>query len=91
MIDILIIALAAGSGWCFYSMYQDWKKLRKPVSNNGPRYDHAAKVAAMIINLHVNSDDQAAIRFGKILFLVLDAMYEAERELAEMRHIISRN
>jgi hypothetical protein len=91
MIDILIVALMAGSGWCFYSMYLDWRKLRKPMSDNGPRYDHAAKVAATIINLPVNSDDQAAIKYGKILFLVLDAMYEAERELAEMRHIVSRN
>jgi len=61
------------------------------MSNEGPRYARAAETAATIINLHVKSDDEPAVRFAKILHLILDAMYEAERELAEMRDIVSMN
>lgn len=59
--------------------------------NEGPRYNHAAKTTATIINLHSTSDDPPAVKYAKILYLILDAMYEAERELAEMRLIVSRN
>jgi len=61
------------------------------MTNEGPRYARAAEAAATIINLHIHSDDPPALKFGKILFCILDAMYEAEHDLAEMRHIISRN
>ena len=61
------------------------------MTNEGPKYQHAAACAATIINLHINSDDAPAIKYGKILFLILESMYEAERELAEMRQIVSRN
>jgi hypothetical protein len=59
--------------------------------NEGPRYNHAAKTAATIINLHSTSDDPPAVKFAKILFLILEAMEEAERESSEMRLIVSRN
>ena len=61
------------------------------MTNEGPRYDHAARTAAAIVNLHGTSDDPPAVKFAKILFLILSAMDEAERELSEMRHIVSRN
>lgn len=60
------------------------------MNENGPRYDHAARAAAEWLNLHDPSECKAQ-QFGRLLFLILSAMYEAERELAEMRHIISRN
>jgi hypothetical protein len=53
------------------------------MNGNGPRYDWAARVAAEIINLHVGSDDPKAVLFGKILFLILEAMYAAEEELQQ--------
>jgi hypothetical protein len=53
--------------------------------NEGPRYHHAAKTAAAIINLHATRDEPPAVRFATILFLILEAMDAAERELAEMR------
>jgi len=59
--------------------------------DEGPRYNHAAKTAEAIVNLHRTSDDPPAVRFAKILFLILDAMYEAERELAENRQASPRS
>lgn len=53
--------------------------------DEGPRYNHAAKTASAIVNLPATRDEPPAVRFAKILFLILEAMDEAERELAEMR------
>jgi hypothetical protein len=61
------------------------------MTNEGPRYHHSAKAAADIINLHTNSDEPPALRYSKILYRVLQAMNDAERELAELRSIVSRN
>jgi hypothetical protein len=61
------------------------------MTNEGPRYTHSARIAATIMNLQLHSDDTPVIKFGKILFLILEGMDEAERELAEMRSIVSRN
>ncbi len=58
------------------------------IDNEGPRYSRAAETTATIINLHVQSDDPPAIKYAKILYLVLDAMYEAEREIAQMQDVI---
>ncbi len=49
--------------------------------SNGPRYDHAAAAAARIVSLRLGSSEPGAEEFGKILFMVLDAMYAADREL----------
>jgi hypothetical protein len=46
------------------------------------RYDACAAVTAQIVNLHLGSKEPAAIVFGKILFLILDAMKEVEHERA---------
>ncbi len=47
-----------------------------------PRYDWAARAAAQIINL---ADPAAprSVEFGRILFIVLDAMYAAQAELSQ--------
>jgi hypothetical protein len=42
------------------------------------RYDLAAEIAAHICNL-LAGDMPKAERFGRILFLILDGFYEAER------------
>jgi hypothetical protein len=49
---------------------------------NGPRYDHSAAAAAEIINFHFDPSQPKAIRFGRILFTILEAMNRAESELA---------
>jgi hypothetical protein len=53
---------------------------------NGPRYDHSAAAAAEIINLHFDPSEPKAIRFGRILFTVLEAMYRADEELRGNEH-----
>jgi hypothetical protein len=59
--------------------------------SNGPRYDHAAEAAAQIVNLHLGTDKPRAEVFGNILFIVLNSMYAAERELNAQRSEPSRN
>jgi hypothetical protein len=61
------------------------------MTNEGPRYNHSAKAASDIYNLYIHSDDQPAVKYGNILFRILQAMNDAERELAELRSIVSRN
>ncbi|WP_422929661.1 hypothetical protein [Singulisphaera sp. PoT] len=58
---------------------------------NGPRYDWAAAAAAQICNTLAGGDMPKHILFGRILFIVLDAMNLAEEELAESRQTPSRN
>jgi len=53
------------------------------LSDNGPRYDHSALAAAEIVNLHLHSNEPAPVIYSKLLFLILDAMYAAERELKD--------
>jgi hypothetical protein len=64
---------------------------REGEMDNGPRYDWAAAAAAQIVNLHVGSDQPKAVIFGQILFIVLDAIYAAEREVNAGRFEPSRN
>ena len=59
--------------------------------SNGPRYDHAAAAAAQIVNLHLGTDQPREMVFGKILFIVLECMYAAEREANGQRIEPSRN
>ncbi len=59
--------------------------------SNGPKYDHAAAAAAHIVNLYLGDDQPKAEIFGKILFVVLESMYAAERELNERRLEASKN
>jgi hypothetical protein len=59
--------------------------------SNGPRYDHAAAASARICNLYLGTDMPKAEVFGRILFIVLEAMYAAERELNAERFEPSRN
>lgn len=56
------------------------------MSDNGPRYDWSAAAAAEILNLHFGKDEPKAVLFGKILFVILDAMYKAEEELSGIRY-----
>jgi hypothetical protein len=49
-------------------------------SGNGPRYDHSAAAAAEILQF-VDSTQPNALLFGKILFSILRALYNAEAEL----------
>ena len=56
--------------------------------NEGPRYNHAARVAAEWLNVH-NPDEGTARQFGRLLFLILSAMEDADRELAAMRHSLA--
>ena len=59
--------------------------------SNGPRYDHAAAAAAQIVNLHLRTDQPREVVFGKILFIVLESIYAAEREVNGQRIEPSRN
>lgn len=59
--------------------------------NEGPRYDWAARSAAEIVNLHMHSSDCKAVVYGRILFCVLQAMYEADQELQRAALTPSRN
>ena len=51
---------------------------------NGPRYDHSAAAAAEILNL--DPSQPKAIRFGRILFTILEAMNRADEELRGNEH-----
>jgi hypothetical protein len=62
------------------------RKENAVVSSEGPRYDVAAEVAAHIVNvLAASQSDGRAILFGKVLFLILEGIYEAERRLGDER------
>ncbi len=52
---------------------------------NGARYDHSAAAALEIINQHCDPSQPKAIRFGRILFTILEAMNRAEDELSGIR------
>ena len=61
------------------------------MSNNGPRYDWAARVTAEVVNLHVGSDAPKHVLYSRILFLILDAMYAADAEFDKRRFEPSDN
>jgi hypothetical protein len=61
------------------------------MSENGPRYDNAARAAAEILNLHWGTDQPKATIFSKLLFTILQAMYQAEAELNGMIYEPSEN
>lgn len=50
------------------------------MADNGPRYDHALRAAAEVISVLKLSEPEAE-QFGRVLFLILDAMYAADAEL----------
>ncbi|AGA31693.1 hypothetical protein [Singulisphaera acidiphila] len=50
------------------------------MNGNGPCYDWAARAAAQIVNLHDPSAGKAE-EFGRILFVILEAMRAAHAEL----------
>jgi hypothetical protein len=90
MIDLITIPMLVCSVWLLASAFRDWRKGRA-MTNEGPRYDHSAKAASDISNVYIHSDDPPAITYGNILYRILQAMNDAERELAELRRIVSRN
>jgi hypothetical protein len=61
------------------------------VRSDGPNYHQAAAAAAQIVNLHLGTDQPKAVVYGKILFIVLESIYAAERELNDQRIEPSRN
>lgn len=60
------------------------------MNGNGPRYDHAARAAAQWLNLHDPGECKAQ-QFGRLIFLILDAMYKADAELNGVRFEPSEN
>lgn len=60
------------------------------MTQDGPRYDYSAVAAAQILNT-LDTDMPKADKFGRILFIVLDAMYLAETELKQLRATPSKN
>lgn len=50
------------------------------MSDNGPFYDWAAAAAAEIVNL-TDPQQSKSVRFGRILFVILQAMHSAHAEL----------
>jgi hypothetical protein len=60
------------------------------MTENGPRYDHAARASAEIVNL-LNLSEPKAVQFSRVLFLILHAMYEAESELNGRLYVPSEN
>jgi hypothetical protein len=50
------------------------------VTDDGPRYRYSAKAAAEIVNL-LDEREPKAVQFGRILYTILRAMYQAEEEL----------
>lgn len=61
------------------------------MTDNGPRYDYSAAAAAHILNILWGSDEPKSILFSKLLFVILDSMYAAERELYQARYTPSEN
>jgi len=58
---------------------------------NGPRYDYSAAAAAEILNLYFDSSQPKSILYGRILYTILNAMYQAEEDLARARREPSEN
>jgi hypothetical protein len=52
---------------------------------NGPRYFYSAAAAAEILNLHFDPSEPKAVLYGRILFTILNAMYQADEELNAIR------
>jgi hypothetical protein len=71
-------------------LLQHVPRLEERLSNNGPRYEHAAKAAAEWLNLHDPSECKAQ-QFGRLLFLILSAIYAAEEEISGIRYEPSEN
>lgn len=63
----------------------------RQIVSNGPRYDRAAAAAAEIVNLHLGKDQPKVEVFSRILFIILESMYAAERELNARRFEPSDN
>jgi hypothetical protein len=61
------------------------------LSDEGPRYQQSVKAALDIMNLLMNTEKSPAITLSKIIYRIMDAMDEAELEMARMRVFISRN
>jgi hypothetical protein len=58
----------------------------------GPRYVRAAQAAEQICDLLAGDyPGGKAVLYGRVLFVVLGAIYEAEGDLAERRRTPSRN
>lgn len=61
------------------------------MNQEGPRYANAAAASAEICNLWVGADLPKAEIFGRVLWVILQAMARADEELAEDRLKPSRN
>ncbi len=58
----------------------------------GPRYHRAAEASAHICNLLSDNYPGGKVQlYGRILFLILEAMYQAESELHQSRLTPSEN
>jgi hypothetical protein len=58
----------------------------------GPRYARAYEATAEILNLHIFDPKKSkADLVGRVLFIILHAMYEAEAELHERQLTPSEN
>ncbi len=60
------------------------------MSDNGPRHFHASRAAAEIVNL-LNLSEPKAVQFGRVLYTILHAMYEAEGDLTDRLYRPSDN
>ncbi len=62
------------------------------MTEEGPRYHRAYEATVEILNLHIFDPEKSRVELiGKVLFIVLAAMYEAEAELREHRYQPSEN
>lgn len=52
---------------------------------DGPRYDQALASTILIVALHLDPALPEAVRFGRILFEVLDCLYRAEENLRRLQ------
>jgi hypothetical protein len=59
--------------------------------DEGARYNHSLRAAMHIQNVIMNSKDDPASKFARTVYTILQAMDDAEAELAELRLIVSRN
>ncbi len=57
----------------------------------GPRFEQSAHAARDIVNLYIKQSENSVVLYSKILYRILDAIYAAEREMAELREVVSRN
>jgi hypothetical protein len=55
-------------------------------SGNGPRYDASAAAAVLILK-QFDPSQPMEVLYGRILFAVLDAIYQAESELVAAGHL----